>query len=59
MKSYPLALPSERVARAFQNVVGPMLERIVANVHGNQKLRGMRDLLLPELVSGVLPVTAK
>ena len=59
MKSYPLALPSEQVATAFQNVVSPMLERIVANIHGNRKLRGMRDLLLPELVSGALPVTAK
>ena len=59
IKSYPLTLPSEQVATAFQNVVSPMLERIVANIHGNRKLRGMRDLLLPELVSGALPVTAK
>ena len=57
MKSYSVCFPPERVAREFQNVVGPMLERIDVNIHSIRQLQDMRDMLLPKLVSGELLVT--
>ena len=56
MSRYPLCLPAESVARAFQNAVQPILDRIVANIHGSCALAALRDTLLPKLISGVLRV---
>ena len=52
MANYELCQPSDVVAMAFQRVVSPMLERIVANVHEFRALAGLRDALLPKLISG-------
>ncbi|MEF0940853.1 restriction endonuclease subunit S [Rhizobium sp. BR 362] len=52
MKSYPLVKASEAVRQSYSDLIGPMLDRIVANVHENQALAATRDLLLPKLMSG-------
>ena len=52
MGRYELCLPTDAVATVFQNVVSPMLERIVANVNESRTLAVLRDALLPKLVSG-------
>ena len=56
MSRYPLCLPAKSVARAFQNAVQPILDRIVANIHRSHALAALRDTLLPKLISGELRV---
>ena len=57
MSRYELCQPADAIAAAFQHVVSPMLERIVANVHESRTLGRLRDTLLPKLVSGEVRVT--
>ena len=56
MSSYEICRPAVAVAAAFQHIVSPMFERIVANVHESRTLGRLRDALLPKLVSGELRV---
>lgn len=56
MRSYELALPPEQVAEAFEALCGPLIERIIANVHESRTLAVLRDLLLPKLMSGEIGV---
>ena len=58
MGRYPLCLPTESVAQAFQNAAGPTLDRIVVNIYESRTLAAQRDALLPKLVSGELRVDA-
>ena len=57
MRRYAICLPPAAVAEEFQSVVGPLLDRIIANVHCNHSLDTLRNLLLPRLVSGDLRVS--
>jgi type I restriction enzyme S subunit len=52
MGQYVLCLPQPPVARAFQDIVGPMLDRIIANIHESRTLAATREFLLPKLISG-------
>ena len=52
MSRYPLCLPVESVAWAFQNATRPFLNRIVTNIHEHSALASLRDALLPKLMSG-------
>ena len=56
MSRYELCQPTDAIATGFQQVVSPMLERIVANVHESRTLGVLRDALVPKLVSGELRV---
>ena len=56
MGDYRMCLPAAVVARAFQNVAHPLLERIVANIHASHILASLRDTLLPRLISGEVRV---
>ena len=58
MSRYELCQPASDVATAFQHVVSPMLDRIVANVHESRTLGRLGDALLPKLVSGEMWVAA-
>ena len=58
MAAYEIALPDRQVALAYNAVVKPMLEKIIANVHESQTLAALRDTLLPKLISGELRVDA-
>jgi type I restriction enzyme S subunit len=52
MGHYPLALPPVALAKAFQGHVASIHQRIVLNVRQNRRLAGLRDTLLPKLLSG-------
>jgi very-short-patch-repair endonuclease/restriction endonuclease S subunit len=52
MARYPLALPPEPLARAFQGHVASLYDRITLNVRQCRRLAALRDTLLPKLLSG-------
>lgn len=52
--SYLLALPSEKVATLFGDIVTPIQQRVTANNTQAQTLATLRDTLLPRLISGQL-----
>ena len=56
MSIYELCRPDDDVAKAFERVVGPMLGRIVGNVHESRSLAALLDALLPKLMSGEIRV---
>ena len=56
MRQYRLLLPSEHIARSFQGLAQPLLDRISANIHEARSLARVRDVLLPKLISGELRV---
>jgi len=52
MGRYPLALPPEPLAKAFQGHVAALHQRIGLAVRQNRRLASLRDTLLPKLLSG-------
>lgn len=52
MGNYPIALPPEPLAKAFQDHVASIHQRIGLAVRQNRRLAGLRDTLLPKLLSG-------
>ena len=56
MSRYEVCRPAEPIVEDFQRVAGPMLDRIVANIHESRVLGALRDALLPKLVSGEMHV---
>lgn len=52
----PVVVPSEPARSAFDAIVSPMLERIIANERESRTLAQTRDLLLPRLMSGEIRV---
>ncbi len=47
-------MPPEGIAEAFSYMVAPLFERISANIEASKLLIGIRDALLPRLISGKL-----
>ena len=56
--SYELILPSEDELAEFQSLVSPMYAQIRINAIENNKLKRLRDSLLPKLMSGEIDVSA-
>ena len=56
MRDYRVCLPAAPVLGAFENALRPMLEQIITNVHDCGTLAGIRDALLPKLISGEMRV---
>ena len=52
MARYVLVLPPASVAAAFDDFSRSLIERIIASVHESRTLKVLRDLLLPQLISG-------
>ncbi len=53
LSRYEVASPSDdRLWTALGNLIGPVMDRIIANAHESRSLTRTRDLLLPKLVSG-------
>ena len=50
-------IPDNKVIRAFNEVMEPLIESIMSNHEQAQMLGELRDTLLPKLVSGELPVS--
>lgn len=57
-RSIPLAVPTDKVMRAFTERVEPLHRQIVANVRQSRTLSTIRDTLLPKLISGETRVSA-
>lgn len=57
MSTYELCRPTDVVAIAFQDVVSPMLRRIIENIHESRTLAALRDALLPQLISGAIRIS--
>jgi len=47
-----LPLPPDALMKAFNELISPLFERIVDNIHESRTLAALRDLLLPRLMSG-------
>lgn len=55
--SYELILPSEDELAKFQSLVSPMYAQIRINAIENDRLKRLRDSLLPKLMSGEIDVS--
>ena len=49
-------VPPESERDRYCQAVGPLYQRIIANIHESRTLAALRDALLPKLLSGELPV---
>ena len=56
--SYEVILPSEDELAEFQSLVSPMYAQIRINAVENDRLKRLRDSLLPKLMSGEIDVSA-
>lgn len=56
--SYELILPSEEELAEFQSLVSPMYAQMRINAIENDKLKRLRDSLLPKLMSGEIDVSS-
>lgn len=54
--NFPLVLPTPEVIERFTEIVNPMYAKMKECVVENQKLKQLRDGLLPKLMSGEIPV---
>ena len=57
-EKYPLVVPDQRIAEAFDRIVSPLFARIQANACQSRTLATLRDSLLPKLLSGDLSFRA-
>ena len=55
-EKYPLVVPDQRIAEAFDQTVSPLFVRLQANAHESRSLATLRDTLLPKLLNGELSV---
>ncbi len=58
MSSFALVIPPLGVSRLFTDLVRPLTNRIIANIHESNNLAAIRDALLPKLLSGEVRVGA-
>jgi len=58
IKAFPLLCPNDEVMVPFNNIVAPLMTLIGILQSKNLNLRTTRDLLLPKLISGEIPVEA-
>jgi type I restriction enzyme S subunit len=58
VKTFSFACPPQALLDRFEAVAWPMLELVGQLGESNKRLAASRDLLLPRLISGDLPVTA-
>ena len=58
LTNYPLPLPPPELLEYFSAAVRPIVDLLGNLMSRNRILRATRDLLLPKLVSGEIPVDA-
>jgi type I restriction enzyme S subunit len=56
MARYEIVMPPEPIAEAFNTLVQPLTERIIAGIHESRTLAALRDALLPKLIRGEIRV---
>jgi type I restriction enzyme S subunit len=54
----PVVVPDRPLAQRFAEMAGPIFQRIIANRNESRTQAGMRDLLLPKLLSGEVRIGA-
>jgi len=52
MARYAVALPPERIAASFTELIRPVISRILSSIHQSRTLAMLRNTLLPKLISG-------
>jgi len=55
-RTLPFLIPTNAVLKAFREVAEPMLGQLKMLAHQNRTLKGIRDTLLPRLISGELEI---
>ncbi|MBI3289929.1 restriction endonuclease subunit S [Candidatus Microgenomates bacterium] len=55
----PIIVPTKEVLDIFNSISGPIYQKLVDNKNENQKLAGLRDLLLPKLMKGDILVNSE
>ena len=55
--NYPVVLPDKESLDHFNGLIAPMLDQIATNRVENSRLAALRDVLLPQLMSGELDVS--
>ncbi len=58
LTNYPLPTPDATLLEQFNGAIQPVVEMLQNLVFRNRNLRATRDLLLPKLISGEIPVEA-
>ncbi len=56
MSGYGVVAPPLSLAKAFNLLIQPFMERTVENIHESRTFASLRDALLPKLISGELRV---
>jgi type I restriction enzyme S subunit len=56
MARYELVRPPSSIAKAFTDLMRPLVERIIVGIHESRSLAALRDALLPKLISGELRI---
>ena len=56
MGQFPICIPPDQLALAYQKAMQPILARIVTNIHLSRTLAQIRDILLPKLISGEIRI---
>lgn len=56
MQQYPVPLPPDRLLRAFNDFIDPILNQLKTLAFANQRLAKARDLLLPKLMNAEVVV---
>lgn len=57
LNAIEIRVPSEEALEEFEGIVSPMYIEVQANNSESEKLRALRDALLPKLMSGELDVS--
>jgi len=55
-KTIRIACPPSNITTSYEEIVHPLMELVLANLHENATLTSLRDTLLPKLISGELRV---
>ena len=56
MARYPVVIPSERAAVVLTSQIRFAVDKMIGSIHQSRTLAILRDTLLPQLISGDLPV---
>lgn len=57
IKSMPFAVPTDEELEKFHNIAMPLFMMVKSNQRENKYLSGLRDALLPKLMSGEINVS--
>jgi type I restriction enzyme S subunit len=58
LKQFPVAVPPKQILDRFEKFASPCLQTVGVLADANHRLAASRDLLLPRLISGELPLSA-